>query len=47
LFFYHLYRKLSRERYRSILALLESEAKGLKEENSDPVDYLDQREPHG
>jgi hypothetical protein len=28
LFFYHLYRKLSRERYRSILALLESRAEG-------------------
>jgi hypothetical protein len=47
LFFYHLYRKLSRERYRSILALLESEAKGLKEEDFDPGDYLGQREPHG
>jgi hypothetical protein len=47
LFFYHLYRKLSRERYRSILALLESEAKGLKEEDFDAGDYLGQREPHG
>ena len=34
LFFYHLYRKLSRERYRSILALLESGAKGSGEERS-------------
>jgi DNA-binding transcriptional MerR regulator len=32
LFFYHLYRKLSRERYRSILALLESRAEGSVEE---------------
>ena len=32
LFFYHLYRKLSRERYRSILALLESRGKGPEEE---------------
>jgi DNA-binding transcriptional MerR regulator len=31
LFFYHLYRKLSRERYRSILALLESRAEGAGE----------------
>ena len=34
LFFYHLYRKLSRERYRSILALLESRANGSNEERS-------------
>jgi DNA-binding transcriptional MerR regulator len=34
LFFYHLYRKLSRERYRSILALLESRARGSSEERS-------------
>jgi DNA-binding transcriptional MerR regulator len=34
LFFYHLYRKLSRERYKSILALLESGAKGSGEERS-------------
>jgi hypothetical protein len=33
LFFYHLYRKLSRERYRSILALLESRAEESSEEN--------------
>ena len=33
LFFYHLYRKLSRERYRSILALLESRAEESGEEN--------------
>jgi hypothetical protein len=32
LFFYHLYRKLSRERYRSILALLESRAEGSEED---------------
>ncbi len=38
LFFYHLYRKLSRERYRSILALLESRAKGSEEEDLDPED---------
>jgi DNA-binding transcriptional MerR regulator len=43
LFFYHLYRKLSRERYKSILALLESEAKGLKEEDFDLEVYPDQR----
>ena len=33
-FFYHLYRKLSREKYRRILALLESGATGLEEEDS-------------
>jgi len=32
LFFYHLYRKLSREEYRRILTLLEAGAKGLEEE---------------
>jgi DNA-binding transcriptional MerR regulator len=37
LFFYHLYRKLSRERYRSILALLESRAEGSVEEDFDSV----------
>ena len=42
LFFYHLYRKLSRERYRSILALLESRAKGSGEEEFDPEDHHDQ-----
>ena len=31
LFFYHLYRKLTRQRYRSILELLESEADGAEE----------------
>ncbi len=36
LFFYHLYRKLSRERYRSILTLLESGAEGSVDENFDP-----------
>ncbi len=36
LFFYHLYRKLSRERYRSILTLLESGAEGSVDENVDP-----------
>ena len=35
LFFYHLYRKLSRERYRSILTLLESRAEGSREEDFD------------
>ena len=43
LFFYHLYRKLSRERYRSILALLESPEKGSEDEDLDPGDHLDQR----
>ena len=33
-FFYHLYRKLSREKYKRILALLESGATGLEEEES-------------
>jgi DNA-binding transcriptional MerR regulator len=42
LFFYHLYRKLSRERYRSILALLESGAKGSEGEDFDQGDYPDQ-----
>jgi DNA-binding transcriptional MerR regulator len=42
LFFYHLYRKLSRERYRSILALLESGAKGSDAEDFDQGDYPDQ-----
>ncbi len=35
LFFYHLYRKLSRERYRSILALLESGAEASVEQDLD------------
>ena len=35
LFFYHLYRKLSRERYRSILTLLESGAEASVEQNLD------------
>jgi DNA-binding transcriptional MerR regulator len=35
LFFYHLYRKLSRERYRSILALLESRAEESVEKDID------------
>ena len=35
LFFYHLYRKLSRERYRSILAFLESEAEGSVDQDLD------------
>jgi DNA-binding transcriptional MerR regulator len=39
LFFYHLYRKLSRERYRSILALLESRTDGSPEEDLDSGDY--------
>jgi DNA-binding transcriptional MerR regulator len=42
LFFYHLYRKLSRERYRGILALLESRAEGSEEEDLDPGVYSDQ-----
>jgi DNA-binding transcriptional MerR regulator len=33
-FFYHLYRKLSREKYKRILALLESGATGLEEEDA-------------
>jgi hypothetical protein len=41
-FFHHLYRKLSRERYTKILALLESEAKGPKEGDLDQGDYPDQ-----
>jgi DNA-binding transcriptional MerR regulator len=40
LFFYHLYRKLSRERYRSILALLESRAEGSIEEELDSAGDL-------
>lgn len=40
LFFYHLYRKLSRERYRSILALLESRTEGSSEEELDSVGNL-------
>jgi hypothetical protein len=40
LFFYHLYRKLSRERYRSILALLESRAEGSIEEELDSIGDL-------
>ncbi len=43
LFFYHLYRKLSRERYRSILALLESRVKGSGEEEVGPEDHRDHR----
>jgi len=39
LFFYHLYRKLSRERYRNILALLESGAEGSAEEDPDSRDH--------
>jgi len=42
LFFYHLYRKLSRERYRSILALLESRTKGSGEGHFDPENHSDQ-----
>jgi DNA-binding transcriptional MerR regulator len=42
-FFHHLYRKLSRERYTKILALLESEPKGTKEEELDPNDDPDQK----
>lgn len=41
-FFYHLYRKLSREEYRRILALLESGAKGSDEGDLDSGDYPDQ-----
>jgi hypothetical protein len=40
LFFYHLYRKLSRERYRSILTLLESRAVGSIKEELDSVGDL-------
>jgi DNA-binding transcriptional MerR regulator len=42
LFFYHLYRKLSRERYRSILALLESRAKDSEEGDIDQGNHPDQ-----
>jgi DNA-binding transcriptional MerR regulator len=38
LFFYHLYRKLSRERYRNILTLLESGAEGSLEEDLESRD---------
>jgi DNA-binding transcriptional MerR regulator len=41
-FFYHLYRKLSREEYRRILQLLETGAKGAKEGDIDSQDYPDQ-----
>jgi len=43
LFFYHLYRKLSRERYRSILALLESEAKAIVEGDLGSGNYPEQK----
>jgi DNA-binding transcriptional MerR regulator len=39
LFFYHLYRKLSKERYRSILALLESRTEGSTGEDLDSRVY--------
>jgi len=42
LFFYHLYRKLSRERYRSILDLLESRAKDSEERAIDQGDHPNQ-----
>jgi len=38
-FFHHLYRKLSRERYTRILALLESEAKGTEQGDLNSGDY--------
>lgn len=38
-FFHHLYRKISRERYTKILALLESESKGAEEGDLDQGDY--------
>lgn len=38
-FFHHLYRKISRERYTKILALLESEAKETEERDLDQGDY--------
>ena len=41
LFFYHLYRKLSRERYRSILALLESRANSPKDGGLNSGDDLE------
>ena len=43
IFFYHLYRKLSREEYRGILALLESGAKEPEEGDLDPGDHPDQQ----
>lgn len=42
-FFHHLYRKLSRERYTRILALLESGAKATEEGDLDFRDYPDQK----
>jgi DNA-binding transcriptional MerR regulator len=42
-FFHRLYRKLSRERYTRILALLESGAKATEEGNLDSGDYPDQK----
>jgi DNA-binding transcriptional MerR regulator len=44
IFFYHLYRKLSREEYRGILALLESETKESQEADLDPEDLADQEQ---
>jgi DNA-binding transcriptional MerR regulator len=42
IFFYHLYRKLSREEYRKILALLDSEKRELQEEDLDSGGFPDQ-----
>ncbi len=42
IFFYHLYRKLSREEYRKILALLESEKKEPENGDLDPGDFSGQ-----
>jgi len=42
LFFYHLYRKLSRERYRNLLALLESGAKVSEQGSFNPEGHSEQ-----
>jgi hypothetical protein len=42
IFFYHLYRKLSREEYRKILALLESGKKETENGDFDLGDFPDQ-----
>jgi len=42
IFFYHLYRKLSRDEYRGILSLLESERSESREGDLDPGDLPDQ-----
>jgi DNA-binding transcriptional MerR regulator len=41
IFFYHLYRKLSREEYRKILALLESRKRGPEDDDLNSADFSD------